>query len=163
METIEIKLNDVFSFRFNEAETKKRFDPYHCFDGTLIVKQSNDGGLYLEDTYWSSGENKSFTVSEALKLGVLTFKCNLDDVQKIEKHDLKYYNDEDIIHLHIHGGYRSQNFIMKGTERSKEAMISHLQGEIEESERLIKHHRGNIEWCNNKIKQIEAGDLTIYI
>ena len=40
---VQFKVKDVFSFRYNEEETKKRFEPYHCFDGQFIVKQSENG------------------------------------------------------------------------------------------------------------------------
>ena len=49
--TVNLRINDVYSFQYNDAEVKKRFEPYHCFDEQLIVKKRN-GKLILKDTYW---------------------------------------------------------------------------------------------------------------
>ena len=41
---MEIKLNDVYKFRYHEeVRNKKVFDPYWCFDGQLIVKENKNG------------------------------------------------------------------------------------------------------------------------
>src|SRR5690242_6119857 len=92
---LQFKVNDVFSFRYNEEEAKKKFEPYHCFDGQLVVKEIS-GKLALVDTYWGSGDNRRFTIEEAKKQGRLTFKCNLDEVEKADYNDVNYYNEEDI-------------------------------------------------------------------
>jgi hypothetical protein len=95
---MEIKLNDVYKFRYHEeVRNKKAFDPYWCFDGQLIVKE-NKNGLYLEDTYWSS-DSRKFTLEEALQDGILTFVCNLDDVIECREYNLQYYEDEDTFNL----------------------------------------------------------------
>lgn len=52
---VQFRENDVFNFRYKPEEAKKRFEPYHCFDGTLVVKKYSDDKIYLVDTYWSSG------------------------------------------------------------------------------------------------------------
>lgn len=46
------KENDVFDFRYNEKELKKRFMSDHCFDGQLIVRKGRGEKLILRDTYW---------------------------------------------------------------------------------------------------------------
>lgn len=47
---MEIKLNDVYRFRYNEFELERSSrDLNWCFDGQLVVKKGNNG-LYLEDT-----------------------------------------------------------------------------------------------------------------
>jgi len=64
----QIKEFDVFDFRYKPEIEEDMFEPYHCFDGQLIAKKDDKGGIYLEDTYWSSG-GKIFTLQEAQKGG----------------------------------------------------------------------------------------------
>jgi len=135
---MEIKLNDVYKFRYHEeVRNKKAFDSYWCFDGKLIVKENKDG-LYLQDTYLNSGDDRRFTLNEALKQGILTFICNLDDVEEIGEYNIQYYNDEDVFDLSTQKGCRKKYCIKKGTKRSAEKMKSVLNEKIEDSERKIE-------------------------
>ena len=70
---VQFKENDVFNFRYKPEEAKKRFEPYHCFDGTLVVKKYSDGKILLVDTYWSGGDSRTFTPEKAMSQGELTF------------------------------------------------------------------------------------------
>ena len=82
---VQFRENDVFNFRYKPEEAKKRFETYHCFDGTLVVKKYSNDKLYLVDTYWCGGDNKTFTPDEAIEKGELTFLCNLDEMVDIKK------------------------------------------------------------------------------
>ena len=59
---MDIKLNDVYRFRYREEMIKCKFEPYWCFDSQLIVTQNKKRELFLVDTYWGFGNsaNKCF-------------------------------------------------------------------------------------------------------
>jgi len=170
-EKIEIKENDVYHFRYNNYESKKRHDPYHCFDGQMVVVKNNDGGLSLLDTYWSSkhngfktggGYSRRKTLEEAFSEGELKFICNLDDVEEINEHDTKYYSNEDVFDLsYQHHCYRF--FVKKkGAERNAEKIINGIQDEIENEKYRIKSSERSIERLTETLKKVRSGDLNIY-
>lgn len=163
MSTIVLKENDVYKFRFNEHELKNRQYPNHCFDGTLIVKKHSDNRLILEDTYWGSGESKSFTLSKALELGSLTFLCNLDEMLDIKEWETLYYDDEDIVELNIHAGYRNRFLIKKGVQRSQAKMLQSIKQKIEDEHSKIRHAENSLKLHNEILLKIESGDTTVYL
>ncbi|WP_291566805.1 MULTISPECIES: hypothetical protein [unclassified Clostridium] len=157
-----LKLNDVFDFRYNEKWLDKTFEPYHCFDGQLIVKQNRNGELYLEDTYWTS-DNKTFTLEQALERGYLKLKCNLNDVEECSKCDLNYYADEDLFDLSCqHGCYKSF-YKKKDAKRSKEKMERVLNEKICSIESNIKWENSELRRTKEKLEKLKNGDMNIYI
>lgn len=161
--TVEIKVNDVFAFRYNEEEMETRFSPYHCFDGQLVALKRSTGEIYLRDTYWGGGEGRVFTPEEAEMQGELTFKCNLDEVEYIREHEQQYYADEDVINLsHQHQCYK-KFAIKKGATRSTEKMITSIQDKIKDAEREKSSAERTIERLSETLKKVEAGDLTVWI
>lgn len=163
MAKIILKENDVYKFRFNEHELKNRQYPNHCFDGTLIVKKYSDNRFFLEDTYWSCGESKSFTLSKAIELGSLTFLCNLDEMQDIERYEVDYYNDSDIVELTIHAGDRNRILIKKGTQRSQSKMLESIKRRISDKQDTIKYAESSLKQLNETLLKIESGDTTVYL
>lgn len=134
----DIKLNDVYSFKYDEEYLKKHkiFSPYHCFDGQLIVKDY-DGELRLKDTFYSNSE--SFTLAELENKGTLTFKCNLDDVVSCNESDKMYYAEGDVIDLsYQHGCYKS--FVRKkDAKRSKDVMCREIGKKMKEINDSVSH------------------------
>lgn len=161
---MEIKLNDVYRFRYNEEWRKKIHDCNWCFDGQLIVRENSKGQLYLEDTYWGrSAENKSFTLEQALERGNLTFICNLDEVESIEPSELCYYDDEDLFDLsHQHNCYKDY-YKRIGAEKSYKKMEQVLKARIQKFEHEIKNKESEINWYKDKLKKLQNGDMNIYI
>lgn len=160
---VQFKENDVFNFRYKPEEAKKRFEPYHCFDGTLIVKKYSDGNIFLVDTYWSSGDNRTFTPEKAIEQGELTFLCNLDEMVDIKEWETLYYDDADIVKLHIHAGYRSRFLIKEGTQRSQAKMLQSIKQKIEDEHSKIRSAENSLKWYNETLKKIEAGDTSVYL
>jgi hypothetical protein len=165
MKPIDIKVNDVYDFRFKEELAKKMFEPYHCFDGQLIAKQSHDGALILEDTYWgSSGGNKKYTISDAQELGTLTFKCNLDEVEIIKRGDLQYYSDSDLFDLSQQHSCYPKYGKKKGAEKSKEKMAAVIAEKIASAEHNIESANRDIIRLKATLSKIESGELEgVYI
>lgn len=157
METIKLTVGDVYSFAYKPEFRKSLFDPYHCFDGQLVVKQSEHRGLYLEDTYWGYGDSRTFTPSEAQEKGELTFKCNLDDVEVIGAHDLAYYADEDIFNIsHQHNCY--QKYAKKKTAvRNLEKMKSVVSLRIDDEKSKIRSAENNLKHLNETLESLGKG------
>lgn len=142
---MEIKINDVYRFRYNPEHVKKLHSPYHCFDGLLKVRQS-DKGLILVDGYWSS-DNKWFTLGDALKQGELEFICNLDEVEQINKYESKYYNEKDIFILPYHSGYHTMYLKRKGAEKCRETIMKQLEAKIQKAKSDLESAKRSLEWA----------------
>jgi metal-sulfur cluster biosynthetic enzyme len=158
---MEIKVNDVYRFRYNEETKKKMFDSSWSFDGQLIVKEKNES-LYLEDTYWNSS-NVIFTLEEILEKGTLTFVCNLDEVKEIREYDIQYYDDKDIFDLSYQHHCYIKYYIKNDTKRSIEKMRTILNEKIAKSKFEIAWETTQIKRNEEKLKELENGNLDIYI
>lgn len=161
--TVQFKENDVFNFRYKPEEAEKRYAPYHCFDGTLVVKKYNDGEIRLVDTYWGGGDNRTFTPDKAIEQGELTFLCNLGEMVDIEEHETLYYDDADVVKMYIHAGYRNRFLIKKGTQRSQAKMLQSIKQKIEDENSKIRSAENSLKWHNETLKKIEAGDTSVYL
>ncbi len=163
---MEIKVNDVYKFAYNEEWCKKKAEPYWCFDGTLIVKQGNDGNLYLVDTYWGmdgGSSNKTFTLEEALEKGSLHFYCNLDEVEECSEYDFNYYADEDLFDLSYQNRCYRRFYKRKGAKRSAEKMKKVLEEKIKEAIYKIKHNTNKLQDLSEKLGQVKQGNTDITI
>jgi len=159
---MEIKLNDVYRFRYNEELIKNKFEPYWCFDGQLVVKQSNNGELYLEDTYWCSGNNKIFTLNEALQKGTLEFICNLDDVEECFIWDLDYYADEDLFNLSYQHNYYKKYYKRKGAKKSVKKMKAILEEKIKHTEQMIEWKKNQLKNLKDELEKLNTENINIY-
>lgn len=161
---IELKENDVYLFRYKPEVAEKKFPPYHCFDGKLVVRKLSDGDFLLCDTYWgSASDSRSFRLEKALEQGELTFYCNLDDLQNISEHEQIYYADEDIFNLSRQHGCYKHYAIKTGTKRSKEKMIAVIMEKISGKEQDIEYANSSIGRLYENLADIESGKLDIYI
>lgn len=171
---MELKLNDVYRFVYNQEILEKTHDPYWCFDGQLVVKQDKNGNIYLEDTYWSfydkenntfknMGYSKRFSLEELLKQGQLFYKCNLDNVEIISEYDTKYYADEDIFDLSYQHGCKKLFVKRKGAQKSITKMESVLNKEIESIEVEIRYLTWKLEKTKENLEELKNGNINIYI
>lgn len=166
-----VRVNDVYSFRYNEKESKNRFSPYHCFDGQLIVKQRENGKFYLVDTYWGSKYNqftayqdmKIKTIEQALEQGELTFRCNLDEVEEIKEWETAYYDDSDFYNLSYQSGCYKYFVKKKGAQRSKEKMLQSIKQKITDTEYKRDSAIRELQSLSDRLNKIESGDTTVYI
>jgi hypothetical protein len=160
---IEIKENDVYRFRFNEAELKKRFEPWHCFDGKLVVFKNREGELRLRDTYWSTGSSRAFTLDEVLKIGSIELICNADEVDPTDEFAYKYYEDDDIYDLSYQHRCCKRYALRRGAEKSKQKMLKTLYGKLSDTQHEIEFAERQLETINENIQKVEGGDLDVYI
>lgn len=157
----EIKKNDVFRFHHKDGP----FTKIHCFDGIFVVAETEEGDLWLVDTYWGIGNNNSkmFNLKHALKLGTLEPLGNLDDYHEILLKEEVYYADEDLMKLPIQSGQRTALYVKKGTGRSTEKMESMLLGFIEETTSDIERATSKLEHYKMLLGRVKAGDAEVYI
>ena len=162
---MELKLNDVYKFRYNEIWQEKIFMSSHCFDGQLVVRQRRNGELYLEDTYWSSHDssNRNFTLEKALEQGTLTLICNYDDVEKCERYKFDYYANEDVFNLSTQHMCYGEYYKRKGAERSPAKMEAVLNDKIMNCEDQIRYYNNDMIYLKEKLEKLQGGDINIYI
>jgi hypothetical protein len=166
-----LRVNDVYSFRYNEHELKKRFSPYHCFDGQLVAKQRENGEFYFVDTYRGSkydkftthGDMKRKSIQQALGEGTLTFICNLDEVDEIKEYETVYFDDDDFYNLSYQSGCYKYFVKKKDAIRSKEKMLQSIKKKIEETEYKRDSAIGFLEKLKQRLLKIENGDTGVYI
>lgn len=160
-----IKLNDVYRFTYNDEYIEKSYyDPYHCFDGQLIVKENSDGELYLVDTYWiGSGGSKWFTLEEALKKGSLKIKCNLDEVEKIQKWELDYYDDKDLFDLSTQHYCYKEYYKRKNAKKSPVKMRKVLDRKIEKLRSEIDYRKNELDRSLTNLEELKKGNIDIHI
>lgn len=155
---MEIKINDVYRFFYNEKKLKKLCDAYWCFDGQLIVKSDNHGNLLLVDTYYW-GENKSFTLEEALECGTLEFVCNLDEVEPIHEYEICDYEDKDIFNLSRQHYCYKQFYKRKGATKSIEKIKQNINNKISDLEEQVRFNEDEIKTLVNKLENIESWNV----
>lgn len=167
---MELKVNDVYRFRYNEEEVKARFEPYWCFDGQLYVWLNEyDGKLYLIDTYWDylgsepHGDSKCFTLEKLLEQGTLEFICNLDDVEKCSEHEALYYDDTDVFNLSRQKRCYREFYKRKDAEKSITKIKDILMEDIEYIESKISSLEGDLRWTKEKLASAESGDMNVSI
>lgn len=141
---MELRVNDIYKFRYNEEQERLMVSPYHCFDGILTVKEYDKRELVLVDGYWSS-ENKWFTLKDALEKGKLTLICNLNETEKITEHESKYYDEKDIFILPFHSGYNTVWLKRKSAEKSREVMLNHLKNKVEDRKQKLESAKRALE------------------
>ncbi len=161
---MEIKLNDVYRFSYSQKYYDELSYPYWCFDGQLIVKQNHKGELYLVDTYlgFNDSSNKSFTLEQALERGTLTFICNLDEVEKCNEYDTRYYADEDIFNLSYQRNCYKNYYKRKDAKKSIDKMKESINDIIIKTECEISCKIDYLAHLKGKLVKIESGDDSIY-
>lgn len=167
-EQLVIREGDVFRFSYSEAERKRRFEPYHCFDGQLVAFQRTSG-MFLVDTFWLHGlqdrhDSKCFTPTDAVKLGEITYVCNLNEVYNASENETNYFDDADVFNLsYQHGCYK--NFVIRtGAVRSPEKMLRVIQERIESAQSDKSYAERSIERLSGFVEKINAGDISeIYL
>lgn len=168
---MEIKVNDIYHFSFNEQYLKDHSQAYWCFDGQFYVwKNEQNGQLYLVDTYWNalgsypSGDvGKRFLLTEALAKGTLKFICNLDDLVECSERDTLYYDDNDVFNLSRQHGYYNAFYRRKDAERSMEKVKQVLLEDIEYIQNKIASWEGDLKWREHDLARLENGETNIYV
>ncbi len=161
---MKIKTNNVYRF------IPKDWSEFanSCRENTFIVKGKEKGKWIFEDTYWGINryENKRYDLKWIKENGKLKYQFNLDDVEPISKEKCDYYNKKDtfvITDQHACVPSCIHYFLRKGAVKNAQVMIGVLKEKIRVAERDIRWAKEHIERDLESIKQIEAGNLDIYI
>lgn len=159
----DIRENDVFKFQYSPEETKKRFEPYWCFDGQLVARKYGDKFL-LVDTYWSSGsDNREFKPEQARSQGTLTFVCNLDEVEKVSEDAYEYYSESDVFDLSTQHRSYKRFAKRKGAVRDAAKMLETVEKKRKEAENEMDRAGRHLNELAEKKKQIESGNLDVWL
>lgn len=151
-----IKTGDVFSFSYKQEYVCTHYDSYHCFDGQLIASVDDNGNVTLTDTYWSSN-NKTFTLDEALKVGSLTFRFNVNDVVDCNEYDKAYYKSTDIFNFSYQHNCYKRFVRKKDAKRDKEVILNSLKLKICELESQLQYTKRDLANMNELLKEVEGG------
>lgn len=173
MKIEKLKIGDVYEFRWNTEEYDKQSWKgalNHCFEGLLVVMEASrynsktqkyDKEIMLVDTFWGinrESDNERFTLEEAQKKGKLEFYCNLNDIEKVERHYLDNYDDEDLFRLHDQHACTESCiywYKKKGAKRSPTKKIRVLREKINKEKSSIEYSVRNIESMSAEIKKLE--------
>jgi len=160
-----IKEKDVFHFHPKEYSEIANW----CRENLFIAKKDDKGKIYFYDTYWGlgcGGDSHTYTFAEANELGKLEYYCNLNEVEVIGQHKIEYFDEKDIFRLHDqHACVESCNyyFVRKGAKRSKEKMLQVLNEKLEKAKHEIEWQVARVDEYSAKKKEVELGNLEIYI
>ncbi len=163
----------MFHFRWSPKKEQGWDSRWHCFQGTLIAKKDYKEKLGLVDTYWSYGnDSNSHWITEKVideevkKGGRFEFYFNLNNVEPIDRNEVKYYADKDVVSIAQQSACDPsciKHFKYKGTERSKEKMLSVINEQIAKKKHEIEYAAREIESLTERRTKIDAGDLTQYL
>lgn len=156
-----IKELDVYEFTYNKDLRERDNYINHCFDGILIVRKSDDGELYLQDTYTSDG--RVFSLKDAKNKGNLDFMCNLNNVDKIDIRDTIYYEESDVVTLHCQHGYQTKYYLKKNAKKSATQMVYYINKQLEDKQNKIESLEHDMKMYKEKLKKVKSGELDIYL
>jgi len=160
------RINNIYNARWKEREWGDQKD--HCFEGLLMAMEDKNREIWLVDSYWGVGnwDNNKFRIKDAENNFNLTYYCNLDEIEKIQKHQSEYYKPEDVFVLHDqHACVEGCRYYYKkiGAEHNKETMLTVLEKRIEEEKHNIDWAKRAIDDYKKKIIDVENNKLDIYI
>lgn len=150
-----MKIGDVYRFHWKPGQGPEG-DAYWCFDGKLIVRETRDGGLILVDTYWGSGDNRTFTPERAQEQGELTLLFNLDDVEQLGRYESPhYYAPEDVFEFHHQHGCYQRWMKRKGAARCRDTILAEFRRRLEDAHKKADSAVRAVEWAARDLQRAE--------
>lgn len=133
LKTHSLQEGDHFRWQYNETVNVNQYS-YWCKSQMCIWDGKN-----FKDLFWSMGTGSdSYTLpSEDI---LLSFIGNIKDYDECNEHQLKYYDENDILnrnHSNHSKGWGGCFFIKKGAKRSREKIKQVLLYKLEEAEYKI--------------------------
>lgn len=165
-----IKKNDVYRFSYSPKKEQGWDSRTHCFEGYLVAREVGDD-LKLIDTYWGVyGDGRILSREkidqEVKKGGSFEFYFNLDEVEKIEEYEEKYFDSKDIVRIsEQHACVPRCVFYFKkiGAVRSKHRMLEEIDEQIRQKTHTIEFQTSMIQRLKETREKVEAGDTAQYI
>lgn len=134
LETHVLREGDHFRWQYMTADEDRSLQ-YWCKSCMCIWN-----GKEFKDLFWSMG-NSSESYTLPIDRVLLSFMGNINDYTKCQEHDLKYYDDADILnrqHSNNSANWGNCFFIKKGAQRSREKMKQGILLKLEEAEYEIR-------------------------
>lgn len=125
----------------------KRDMPYHCCNWNFKVRQKSDDNYYMEDTYWSGGDNLQVKLTDN-NFDMFEFLFDMNEVQKVYPQDFYDYDEKDRWHLALDSGgiqFSKHYYVRKGAKKNKEIQLERLRYELDSLERQVRNKKDEIE------------------
>jgi hypothetical protein len=147
-----LKEGDYFKWYYKT--TKGMLEPYWC--KSRMCKYNSRGEM--KDLFWSMGDSYDHGCL-ALDEVSLTFLGNINDYYETTEHDMKYYDDRDL--LDISHSNHSKNwggvfFVRRDAVYSKVKIKEMLDKEMEEAQYKKISAQRDIERLDSKIVELET-------
>ncbi len=151
---MKIKPNDIYRWSYSADFIKGRFEPYWAVSRYAICRAFSDGELYLEDSFWSCGDNRRFYQDDVDNGHVeLKFLGNFDELEKLNDNP-EYYKPEDIVNLNHANSSRDNIYIRKGATRDINIIRKLIQDSIESQEIKIQSLQKTIELNKKQLNNL---------
>jgi hypothetical protein len=144
-----IRDGDVFDWSYRDKPDAS----YWCKSRIAIA---TDGRL--RDTFWSSGDDASWSYGDAAALLNLTLRGNLNDFEPFDG-DPTYYDPADIMNLNHSNSSRGNLYRRKGAQRSIEAMLAECRRRIDNAEGERRSAEAELDRLRESEAKLKAGDL----
>jgi hypothetical protein len=153
-----LREGDIYLWNYRDPTTDNRsWGSYHCCSRIAVVTRGR-----LRDTYWSSGDARSFGAEDLSKLE-LTRIGNFSELEQAKEYQADYYDDADIVNLN-HANSTSGNFYLrKGAKRSQDKMLAVANQRYAEAESDFHTARRRMEEIGKLIDQIDDGATNLHI
>ena len=121
---------------------------YHCMNWTFFVKESKNGDLFMQDTYWgATGSDHRYKVTDE-NIDEWEFIFDRTKVRKVSSYEAEVYDKEDKFHVAIDSGGMycgGKWFVKEDAKPSKQKQIERLQDEINVLITELKYKQNQLE------------------
>ncbi len=152
-----LREGDVFRWHYREPGDDSAWGRYHCCSNIAIVRS----GL-LRDTYWSCGSDGRFFGPDGISKLRLKRLGNLDELQKVDERNDRYYDDTDIVDLNHANSSRGNFYIRKGAKRSAAKMLSTLRNDHAKAVSDASYADSKAKRLLEIISKVEAGETDVH-
>lgn len=154
-----IKKHDIFRWSYSSQAIDNfhfRTDIYWAVSRICLAKETKEGILFLEDTFWNDDSNRRFTLQDVQEKFIeLEYLGNLEEMEHISEYLIPYYDSKDIIDLrHANNKSASNLYIKKGAQKSLAAMKSYLESELEKKTNKIAFETNQINRIQETLTQL---------
>lgn len=131
-------------------------DMYHCCNWTFRIEESDDGKIYMHDTYWSDNGGVIIEITDD-NFDEFKFIFDFNKVKSHSGDNINDYDECDWWCVAIDSGGRycgGKYFVKKEAEKNKDKVLARLEEEIRNAE-------SNLE---NKIRdydRVKSGELEV--
>jgi len=160
MQGVVMRDSDIYRWNWNQKEKDKRKD--QCDAGTLYWGYScigiwNEERGWLYDTFWSSGDNKSFSLEDIERKLDIKFVANINDLKPVSgSYVFENYDDSDCVNISHSNMMRGGYYIKKDAKPSLAKKQIVIDRYIYNAENNLRYWSGELERLNETKKTLTA-------